>query len=230
MTTAAITAFAASLVFVPLMRRLAQRIGWVSAPRSDRWSRKPVALCGGLAIFAAFLLSALSARPPGAVWAGLLGPAAAMCLLGWADDILGFKPYTKFVGQVIIASAAVYAGSAFQVFPWVPLNIIASVFWIVAGTNAFNLLDNMDGLSAGIGIIAAGFLAALLLQEGRSEAAVLAAALVTLDLLDGPPGKEKPIKTDAETLSGLPGQFLAAVLKAINEDMRPDPTEPRAAD
>lgn len=177
MTTAAITAFAASLVFVPLMRRLAQRIGWVSAPRSDRWSRKPVALCGGLAIFAAFLLSALSARPPGTVWAGLLGPAAAMCLLGWADDILGFKPYTKFVGQVIIASAAVYAGSAFRVFPWVPLNVIASVFWIVAVTNAFNLLDNMDGLSAGIGIIAAGFLAALLLQEGRSEAAVLAVSL-----------------------------------------------------
>jgi UDP-GlcNAc:undecaprenyl-phosphate GlcNAc-1-phosphate transferase len=157
-------AFILSAALTPLVRRDALRRGWVAEPRGDRWHTRPTALMGGVAIFAAFSV-ALAAAP-------LLDPAASLhkyfplllCatlafMLGLIDDIYHLSPQTKLVGQLIVATVLVYFGFKIDWFTSSTLNSFVSIFWLVAVTNAFNLLDNMDGLAAGIALIACLFLA-----------------------------------------------------------------------
>ncbi|MBI4054732.1 MAG: glycosyl transferase [Elusimicrobia bacterium] len=170
-------AFALSLLLTPVARRLAYKQGWVCRPREDRWSRHPIALCGGAAIFAAFSVLSLIFLPKDFPVLAVLLTASAMFLLGLADDFIRIKPSTKLMGQIMGASLAVYLGLQFPLFRWQILNILLAFFWIVAITNAFNLLDNMDGLAAGVGIIASLFLAVVFHQEGQPAMAALALIL-----------------------------------------------------
>lgn len=156
------------------VRTVARRIGFVAKPRADRWHRKPTALAGGVAIFAVFFAASLAMRGP---MRTLLVGGAAMFLLGLVDDIVRIKPYTKLFGQVVIAALAVVTG---PVLPWtaVPvLNQAISLFWIIGITNAINLLDNMDGLAAGIACVAASFQAIFFVLTHQMVEAGYAAAL-----------------------------------------------------
>jgi UDP-GlcNAc:undecaprenyl-phosphate GlcNAc-1-phosphate transferase len=81
--------------------------------------------------------------------------------LGLVDDIYNLAPQTKLVGQIIAASFLVFFGFKINWFESYTFNTFFSVFWIVGITNAFNLLDNMDGLSAGIAFISVLFLAVI---------------------------------------------------------------------
>ncbi len=159
-----VLAFILSAALTPLVRRDALRRGWVAEPRGDRWHTRPTALMGGVAIFAAFSV-ALAAAP-------LLNPAASLhkyfhlllCatlafMLGLIDDIHHLSPQTKLVGQLIAATVLVFFGFKIDWFTSSTLNSLVSIFWLVAVTNAFNLLDNMDGLAAGIAFISCLFLA-----------------------------------------------------------------------
>lgn len=175
--TAVVCAFILSLILVPGVRALARRRGWICHPRGDRWSKTPVALCGGAAIVASLLAAGALVLPWSRDLIVMAATGGLMALLGLLDDFKGLKPYTKFTGQLLIASLAVYFGQGFFFSNWGVVNVLASLFWVVAVTNAMNLLDNMDGLSAGIGIIAAGFLGAVFAQEGRMELAALSSAL-----------------------------------------------------
>jgi UDP-GlcNAc:undecaprenyl-phosphate GlcNAc-1-phosphate transferase len=82
----------------------------------------------------------------------------AIFILGLVDDLFNINPQHKLVGQVIIASVLVIFGFQVNWFESMTANLVISIFWIVGITNAFNLLDNMDGLSAGIAFIAGLFL------------------------------------------------------------------------
>ena len=81
-----------------------------------------------------------------------------MFFLGLMDDISEINPQYKLIGQVVVASVLVIFGFQFHWFESKTANTLISVFWIVGITNAFNLLDNMDGLSAGIACISGFFL------------------------------------------------------------------------
>ncbi len=81
-----------------------------------------------------------------------------MFFLGLVDDITEINPQYKLIGQVIIASVLVIFGFQFSWFDSRTANLLVSIFWIVGITNAFNLLDNMDGLSAGVACISGFFL------------------------------------------------------------------------
>jgi UDP-GlcNAc:undecaprenyl-phosphate GlcNAc-1-phosphate transferase len=157
-------AFALAGALAPLIRRSAIKRGWVADPRRDRWHTRPTALMGGVAIFAAFSVT-LAAAP-------LLAPAASfhkyfpllVCatlafVLGLIDDIYHLSPQTKLVGQLIVATGLVFFKFKIDWFTSYTLNTFVSIFWLVAITNAFNLLDNMDGLAAGIAFISSLFLA-----------------------------------------------------------------------
>ena len=172
----AAVAFALCAALTPLVRRVAVRRGWVSLLRSDRWHRRPVALFGGVAIFLSTMAPVVASLVDLRVIAMAAG-ATAMFVLGLVDDTLKLKPITKLMVQVAVAALMVRLDFSLGWFAFVPLDNLATIFWIVGVTNAFNLLDNMDGLACGVGLIAA---IGVVLSQGagqESGAPLYAAAL-----------------------------------------------------
>ncbi|MCK5783796.1 MAG: undecaprenyl/decaprenyl-phosphate alpha-N-acetylglucosaminyl 1-phosphate transferase, partial [Desulfobacterales bacterium] len=158
-------AFGGSLFLTPIVRHIAVKYNYVATPRSDRWHKKTTGLFGGVSIFfsmmAAWLISAAVFYPFQNYIQPLLPVVlggTAMFLMGLLDDISEINPQYKLIGQVVAASVLVIFGFQFSWFASKTANLLISIFWIVGITNAFNLLDNMDGLSAGIACISGIFL------------------------------------------------------------------------
>jgi UDP-GlcNAc:undecaprenyl-phosphate GlcNAc-1-phosphate transferase len=156
---------------------MAIRFRQVAEPREDRWHTKPTALMGGVSIFGSFIMAALATGtllPTAGIlkeFLPLLLCASFVFLLGLIDDIYRVSPPTKLVGQIIAAAILVFFGFKINWFVSYTLNTFVSVFWIVGITNAFNLLDNMDGLSAGIALISSLFIGVItLLNLGNGPA------------------------------------------------------------
>lgn len=143
--------FAASLT--GLLVRIAPDKGWVVAPRQDRWNMRVVAQFGGIPILLAFSITASSFFHTRQNLVLLL-LTLAMALVGMADDLASLTPKAKLLGQVIVAGLAVQGGIVHPLTKNFWIDAPFTVFWIVGITNAINLLDNMDGLAAGICIIA----------------------------------------------------------------------------
>ena len=156
-TAIAIAAFAASLALTPLCRLVALRLGYVARPREDRWHRTPTALFGGVAIATVTLAGMVVVGGVGDMWP-LIACAAAMFLIGVVDDVLNFKASTKLIAEIAIASVLVFFGYRLGWTESLTGDAMLTLFWIVGITNAFNLLDNMDGLCAGIALITGGCL------------------------------------------------------------------------
>ncbi|MFP4474883.1 MAG: glycosyl transferase [Desulfatibacillaceae bacterium] len=168
---------ALSLILVPLIRSLARARGWIAHPTRDRWHEKPTALMGGIGIFAAMvapllLLAEFSPEVlfgPSQVYLHQGGVAAMVLVfgatllfaLGLVDDFLHIRPQTKLVGQILVASLVAFYGFRLQWVTSLTGDTLITILWIVGITNALNLLDNMDGLCAGVGAVGAfviGFL------------------------------------------------------------------------
>ena len=158
-TLAGLIALLATLLLTPLVRALAIRRGWVARPLEDRWGRRVTARLGGLAMFGGFLATALLWLPGDSTLIRVLPGVCLVFALGLLDDVRRLAPYTKLLGQLVIGCLVILSGVRIELIQWTWLSIPLSVLWFVAVMNAFNLLDNMDGLAAGIGAIAAGFCA-----------------------------------------------------------------------
>ena len=159
---AAIAGLGAALLtalLTPLMRVIAIKAGWVSKPIQDRWGRRVIPRLGGAAMALGFLIPALVVVPLERRIVGLLWGAALAFLLGLADDLHRLRPYTKLLGQMLIGCVVVMHGVRIDLIPWRWVAVPMSVLWLVLVMNAFNLLDNMDGLCAGTGALAAAFCA-----------------------------------------------------------------------
>jgi UDP-GlcNAc:undecaprenyl-phosphate/decaprenyl-phosphate GlcNAc-1-phosphate transferase len=143
-------AFGASLALTATTVLLGRRLGWVVQPREDRWSKRPVVKFGGIAILLAFLIVG---DGPLSHYRDIVGLTVAMGLLGLLDDLFGLRPLYKLLAQAALAGLAVAIGVMYMPFPQHGVNVAFTVFWLVAITNAFNLLDNMDGLAAGVALI-----------------------------------------------------------------------------
>jgi UDP-GlcNAc:undecaprenyl-phosphate GlcNAc-1-phosphate transferase len=172
-------AFGSSVVLAlgltPIARSIARRVGLVAPPREDRWHREPTALLGGppivlaaLATFAA--LGGLRSHRLLVAWAG---GALLIAILGFLDDLFRLRPASKLIGQIVAALVPISLGLAIPVFHPI-LSFWITLVWIVGIANAFNLIDNMDGLAGGIAAIAAGFLSFHSLQAGNYSLAVAA--------------------------------------------------------
>ena len=169
---------AAGLVLVPLVRHLAIRCSIVAEPRPDRWHRRTTALLGGLAIWGAVAASMICYGPKGPALVGVLVGGSLLCAFGLFDDLRHVKPASKLVAQIVAAAIAISVGFHISWFRFEILNLAASFFWIVAITNAVNLLDHMDGLAAGVVLIAAQSLGWSFTGGDQIEIAVLAFSLV----------------------------------------------------
>ncbi len=177
-----VVAFALALALTPVVRAMARRRGVVARPKADRWHKKPTAMLGGVAIFASVAVTCLVFLPHTTSNAVVLIASTFLFTVGLIDDLIHIKPYQKLIGQVMGAALVIYYGLT---LPWTgsaPLNIAITIFWLVGITNAINLLDNMDGLAAGIAAIASATLAFSFVASGQlAEAlmlAVFAAALI----------------------------------------------------
>ena len=191
--TALLLALIVSFLATPLVRRLAFKIGAVDIPRDNRRMHDhPIPRLGGLAIFLGFLVSVLAYAEIDLQMQGILIGATIIAVLGMADDIHSLPAKFKFVVQILAALCAVFHGVAIEVINnpnifseneyWVLgwWSIPISVIWIVAITNAVNLIDGLDGLADGISTIGALTMLILALILGENEIALLCGALVVL--------------------------------------------------
>ena len=165
--------FALALILTPLVRAFARRFNFIAAPKSDRWHKKPTAMLGGAVVWLSVMISYAFFISGTTYGKFIILASTFLFLVGLVDDLLHIKPYQKLIGQVMGAAYVVYYGLS---LPWTGsqlLNMALAIFWLIGITNAINLLDNMDGLAAGIAVIAAGFLALSFVNTGQySEALV----------------------------------------------------------
>jgi UDP-GlcNAc:undecaprenyl-phosphate GlcNAc-1-phosphate transferase len=193
-------AFASALVVtglsLPLWRAWCRRTGHVDDPGHRKVHREPVALAGGLAVTTGLVVPLLGAYWSVAchLWgehlvdalrygferraAQLLaigGGALGMLGLGWVDDRYELRPAVKFCGQLLIAVVVAASGVRVTLFvPSVVFSYAVTLLWVLTLVNAFNFVDNMNGLCAGLGGIAAAWFGVSAAGQGHYLVALLA--------------------------------------------------------
>ena len=194
----------ATALAVPFWRARCRRAGLVDDPGRRKIHETPMPLAGGLALMtgllvallggaAAVLIAADQPFPPldvltldrlryglgqrapqlGAIFLGALG----MLGLGWWDDKHELRPAAKFTGQFLMAVLVAAAGVRITLFVESRcFSYAVTVLWILTVTNAFNFMDNMNGLCAGLGVIGAACFAAAAAVQGQYLVAIIALA------------------------------------------------------
>lgn len=163
--------------FTPLARHIAFKFKLLDYPDRKKSHAHPTPLLGGLAIYMAFFAAILFTTEINSYIWGIFIGGTVIFFLGVVDDKLGMMPKMKLSGQVLIALIVFKAGLRVSTFEDYYLCMFFTVFWIVGMTNAFNLLDNLNGLSSGIAGISAIFFGILALQNSEMYVALIAFAL-----------------------------------------------------
>ena len=180
-----------SFLLTPPVKKLAYRIGAIDVPKDGRrMHKRPTPRLGGLAIFGGFLIAAVltGQLTPQRLW--ILAGAAVIVVLGIFDDRNALSAKFKFVIQILAAAIPVIFGDlriAMFTNPFLfsdslywnlgALSIPITILWIVAITNAVNLIDGLDGLAVGVSSIASMTMLAVARFIGETEIAVILAAL-----------------------------------------------------
>jgi len=169
-----------SLYGVPIARQAALKYGIVDAPDGRlKLQEEPVPYFGGLAIYLAFLMSVAFTFEFRQDVLGIILGGTIVVMLGLIDDFGVLTPWTKLAGQLLAVFVLIKSGIRIEiaVLPeWLDLTL--TVFWMVGLINAFNLLDIMDGLSAGVGAVSASCLLVVALLQGDQTIAVMLVALL----------------------------------------------------
>src|SRR5256885_15463521 len=151
----------AALILTPAARALALRVGAVTHPAPDRWSKRSTPLFGGVAIVLATAAGvAMAALLVGHGWTtrvtprgppiGVIVSAGLVFVVGLADDLVGLRAQGKFLFQVLGGVLLVSFGAVLPVTPSYVVNVVATLFWFLALTKGFNLLDRLDDVAAGV--------------------------------------------------------------------------------
>ena len=173
-----------SLVLVPVALRVASRFQVLDRPGGHKQQPSPVPYLGGVAIVVAFSAAVLVAallRPPVAgleQLAVILGLAVTVSLVGLVDDLWGLGPWIRLIVVTAAGGGLWAAGVGTTLFDGGVLDVVITVVWVVGITNSLNLLDNMDGLSAGVAAIGSTFFFLIAALHGQFLVAALALALV----------------------------------------------------
>jgi UDP-GlcNAc:undecaprenyl-phosphate GlcNAc-1-phosphate transferase len=192
-----LTSFCLSLVLTPLVRLLALRIGAVDRPGARKIQTKPIPRLGGVGVAMAAGLTVLLAHALEGVddlfipvdlaaWTPMLLGGLIVFVGGVWDDIRPLSAGMKFLFQGVAAAIAIGLGVRIEelfffgtgIWDLGVLAIPLTFLWIVGITNAFNLVDGLDGLAAGLASIAAGTCAAIFLLRGDAQDAMLLVILV----------------------------------------------------
>ena len=187
-------AFATSLLALPLWRKWCLRTNLVDDPGHRKIHCSPVPLAGGFAVLTGILLplvaggillklGVVKVSSAGLIVHGIdrraielavlaLG-AVAITLLGWLDDQHELKALPKFIGQFLIAIAVAAACRRITLFvPSEVFSYVVTILWLLTVINAFNFMDNMNGLCAGVGAIGAFIFALIAATNGEYLVAI----------------------------------------------------------
>ena len=182
-------AFLTTLLALPLWRKWCLRINLVDDPGHRKIHDQPVPLAGGLAVLTGILLPLAAGaillktgtvffhqtqsiqyglEKRGLELLTIACGAVAITLLGWLDDKHELKPLPKFIGQLLVAVAVALACKRITLFVHSDVFSYAiTILWILTVINAFNFMDNMNGLCAGLGAIGAGLFAIIAAANGE---------------------------------------------------------------
>ncbi len=168
-----------SLWLVPRVRAAALRIGFVDRPDGRlKRQREPIPYLGGLAVYLSFLVSLALTFELQQEVLGLLLASALVVVFGLIDDLGVLSPWVKLAGQTLACAVLIRSGIYIKLVfipEWVALPL--TLLWLLATINAFNLIDIMDGLSAGVAAIAALMIFALTAGAGRITPSIMCLAL-----------------------------------------------------
>ena len=181
-----------TFLLTPLVRSLALRFGIVDLPNERRPHKRPTARGGGLAVVMGVQAGCLVALAfpwhefQGGFdfhwWRAYTIASLVLVIVGIIDDVRGLTPWTKLAGQVVAATLISLSGTTFgKVFglglpPMLDSGLV--ILWIVALINAFNLIDGLDGLASGLGIISAiGLCGIFVLGKTPGDVLVLVALI-----------------------------------------------------
>jgi UDP-GlcNAc:undecaprenyl-phosphate/decaprenyl-phosphate GlcNAc-1-phosphate transferase len=181
-----IALFASMMLTVPV-RALALRVGMVDLPGPRKVHLQPIPLLGGLAIYGGVILAIIFAFDGAAreQSVGIVTGATLVAAVGFLDDRGWLHHQIKlFVGMPLAACILLFSGIHAQAFELlVPgragylLDAMLTIFWVVAITASFSILDHMDGLCAGVAATASFFFALLAFLNGQTVVSTLAAAV-----------------------------------------------------
>jgi UDP-GlcNAc:undecaprenyl-phosphate GlcNAc-1-phosphate transferase len=147
------------------VQRASLRLGLVVAPRPDRWHRHPTPTFGGIGVLLGVFAAAVAAHGVSLASAPVLAVGVALFWIGWYDDWAPMSAIAKMVTSLAVAAFFVMTLAGFVSTPIMASLTIGAILAFAGVVNAINLLDNMDGLAAGLSAIAAVGLAAAFRAE-----------------------------------------------------------------
>jgi len=179
-----------SFILTPFIKKLAITTKVISIPKDARnIHKKPIPLLGGLGIYISFMLVIIF--KPGALSPaekGILIGATFIIIGGFIDDVMEIKPWQKLLFQLAATLSLIYYGVTITILTnpffvggsYVNIGLLYipfTVIWIIGVTNAFNLIDGLDGLAAGIALISCLTIFIIAIMNNRIAAAVFTATL-----------------------------------------------------
>ena len=209
----------AALVLWTLLRsRAGDRL--VAVPTGERWHERATPTFGGVGIFLGFAAGVLLAIAAGAVDAtpellGVLGGCALLFVAGVVDDVRSLSPALKLAAQFGAAGIVLASGLSAEIVGNDLLAAALAVVWLVGITNAFNLLDNMDGLAATLAAIACAYFAIDAVTEHPNRAVLVLALSLGLALAGFLPFNLWPGRPAAVFMGDSGSQVLGFALAAF---------------
>lgn len=180
-----------SAILTPLVKRIAEKTGFVDVPKDERrMHQKPIPTIGGLAIFAAFVIAVIIFGDLSRELIAMLLGSLIIVVMGLLDDKLDLPAKVKFLFQIIAAAIPVTQGCVIEYIShpltflgndYLSLGVLAipvTIVWIVALTNAVNFIDGLDGLSVGVCSISCLSMGIIAMLLGQSVEALLLGALL----------------------------------------------------
>ena len=221
---AAVVSFLVCFAMTPPVKRFAELIGAVDQPGERRVNKVPIPRMGGLAIFLGFVLTALLFVPMSTQVTGILLGAVIIAVMGAVDDIVSLNAWIKLLGQIVAAVVVIRCGLVFDAIsnpnPLSPtttieigwLSVPLTILWIVACTNAVNLIDGLDGLAVGVSAISSLTMLVVSLIVSEPTVSLLLAAL-TGACLGFMPYNRNPAKI---FMGDVGSQLLGFVLSTVS--------------
>ena len=186
----------ASLLATPLVMMLASRTGALDVPDARKVHKKPIPRIGGIGIYSAFIISMVLVRMSIDVSgvssellkgiSGLILSGTLIMLVGVIDDYRNLPAKVKLLGQIFAAAVLVIGFDVRIDFITDPFGdfiylewfaVPATIFWLVGLSNTINLIDGLDGLAAGVSVIASFTIMCVALEQNVMMIAILTAAL-----------------------------------------------------